>query len=192
MKNRECFESYRDYVEYLERRVRFLERRLHECRNERKAISERKSYFTEMAQPLHRKVCLLIPLPNNPPCDPLEITFVSRTTSAKGNRHHYIDMSDYASQTSDEISKQVNFPESLDSETSVQSKIREMTDLNDFADQIAREYGKNMLNDMQTIKNAIISCYNKVVVDHNARTQNKIPNDVCFVKCDTNGNIVPR
>lgn len=80
MRRRECFESHRAYVEYLEQRVRFLERRLREYHESNRVQGfERKRRFNEMAQPRHKSVDLSIPLAD----DVINITFVEKSYMIK-------------------------------------------------------------------------------------------------------------
>ena len=192
MRRRECFESHREYVEYLEQRVQFLERRLREYRNTNGTPKlERKRGFNEMAQPLHKKVVLTIPLPNNQECNPLEISFISRTTTSRGTRHHYIDMSDIMADRREQIRKIIDLQDNTNFNTSLVVRNREDAEINDFANQIADKYGNNNPSDIDYIKKVIISCYNDVVVDHEAKSQLKLPTDQYWVTCDSSGNLVP-
>jgi len=191
MKKHERFDSYEEYVDYLECRVHYLEHRLAKYRNNRsKSVSKRKRHITELAQPLHKKVVFTIPLPNNPYNDPLEITFVSRTTTTNGKRYHSIDMFDIIADRSEQISKMIDLQDHSNFNASLAVRNWENDEIEDFANHIADRYGDNNPSDMDYIKKVILSCYNEVVVDHKAKPQLKLPTDQYWVTCDSHGNIV--
>lgn len=187
MRKRECFESHNDYVEYLERRVQYLERKLSEYRNTNRTLKlERKRYLTEMAHPKHRTVDLIIPLKD----DLINLTFVAKTSNLRGKTHRYIDMTDSPSPAdSDRINMQVYLPNLSDAETPSQLINQERNEIENFANCVAMKYSNNQAI-QRYIKNAIISCYNQEVVDHNARRKPTIPRDSCYVKCNPDGSIV--
>jgi hypothetical protein len=189
MRRREYFESPREYVEYLEHRVRFLEHRLREYRESNRVPGfERQRRVNEMAQPRHKSVDLLIPLAD----DVINITFVAKSSMIKGKVHRYIDMTDCPSPAEPgRICVQVYLPNRSETETSSGRKEQEKKEIESFADSVAEKYGNNDQTTAQYIRNAILSCYDQEVVDHDAEAENPMPRDFHYVKCTTDGSIVP-
>ena len=140
----------------------------------------------EMAQPKHSTVDLLIPLKD----DSINITFVSKTSRLNGKTHRYIDMTDSPSPDAPgRINMQVYLPNLSDTETPSQLINQERIGIETFANRIAIKYSNNEAT-QNYIKNAILSCYDQEVVDHNARRKPTISRDSYYVKCNPDGSIV--
>ena len=144
-----------------------------------------------MAQPLHKRVILSIPLPDAPEFNPLELFFITRAPQRKGYTHNYIVLADSLTQRKGMIRERVFLSNNADSEIAVHVKSQEIAILNNFVSRIVNKYDFISTEDMEYIKSVIITCFNETVVDHNVRANGKLPHDIYHVSCDTDGGIIP-
>lgn len=152
-----------------------------------------KARLYEMAQPRHRKVTLNIPIRNNPYDNPVTITFMAKNPTSKGDFYRYIDMGDDAPDAVDRIVTQIYLVDNEGTGVSGRKNSKENTDIRRFAKEVADKYGKGSSLDKKDIIDAIVSCYNNIVVDHNAKASGRLPSDYYYVEWDSvNRCIVPR